>query len=232
MQFLLLFNERKGTPPPEEADLAEMTKYSGELRSRGVLRRGGPLAPASAAAGVRMRDGEALVTDGPFVETKEVVGGFWIIEVADRAEALEIARRCPHVLRGPIELHAVRERYTFADPEDGSAFLFAFRTEPGLSDPDGARKRQMIRFAEALARDRTLFEIAPLSDDPPAARIDAAAGKILVTDGPFAETKDAIGGYALVRTSGKAAAIALAKQFPHASWGPVEVREILFFDPV
>jgi hypothetical protein len=232
VEFLLLFNERKGTPPPEEEGLAAMKKYAGELRSQGVFRRGGPLAPASAAAGVRVRDGKAFVTDGPFAETKELVAGFWIIDVADRAEALEIARRCPHAQRGPIELHALRDRYTFTDSESGSPFLLAFRMEPGLSDPDGAKLREMIGFAQALEREGTLFETAPLGDDPPAARIEVKAGQISVTDGLFAETKEVIGGYSLVRAKGRAAAIGLAKCYPHARWGPVEVREILFFDPV
>jgi len=232
VEFLLLFNERKGTPPPEKEGLAAMEKYSGELRSRGVFRRGGPLAPASTGAGVRVRDGKAFVTDGPFPETKELVAGFWIIDVADRAAALEIARRCPHVKRGPIELHALRGRYTFGDSENGTPFLLAFRMEPGLSDLDGAKLREMVDFARALARQGTLFETAPLGDDPPAARVEAKAGKMSVTDGPFAETKDVIGGYSLVRANGRAAAIDLAKRYPHARWGPVEVREILFFDPV
>ena len=232
MKFLLLFNERTGTPPPEKDGLAAMKRYVDELRSRGVFRRGGPLAPASVGAGVRLRDGKALVTDGPFPETKEVIAGFWIVEVAGRAEALEIARRCPHAQRGPIELHALGDRYTFTDSENGMPFLLAFRMAPGLSDPDGAKLREMVAFARALAGEGTLFETAPLAGDPPAARIEARAGKTVVTDGPFAETKDAIGGYSLVRTEGRAAAIELAKRYPHASWGPVEVREILFFDPV
>lgn len=230
MEFLLLFNERKGTPPPEEEGFAAMKKYAGELRSKGVLRRGGPLAPASAGAVVRVRDGKAFVTDGAFPETKELVAGFWIVDVADRAEALEIARRCPHARRGPIELHALQHRYTFTDSNNGTPFLLAFRMEPGLSDPDGAKLREMIGFAEAL--EGTVFETAPLGDEPPAARIEAKAGKIFLTDGPFAETKDAIGGYSLVRAKGRAAAIELAKRYPHARWGPVEVREILFLDPV
>jgi len=162
VEFLLLFNERKGTPPPEAEGRAAMTKYSGELRSRGVLRRGGPLAPASAGAGVRVRDGKAFVTDGPFAETKELIAGFWIVDVADRAEALEIARRCPHAQRGPIELHALQERYPFTGSENGTPFLLAFRMEPGLSDPDGAKRREMIGFAQAQAREGTVFEIAPL----------------------------------------------------------------------
>ena len=168
MEFLLLFNERKGTTPPEEEGRAAMKKYVGELRRQGVFRRGGPLAPASAGAGVRVRDGKALVTDGPFAETKELVAGFWIIDVADRAAALEIARRCPHAQRGPIELHALRDRYTFTDSENGTPFLLAFRMEPGLGDPDGAKLREMIGFAQAQAREGTVFEIAPLAADPPA----------------------------------------------------------------
>jgi len=232
MEFLLLFNERKGTPPPDEADFSAMKNYVGELRRQGVFRRGGPLAPASAGAGVRVRDGKAYVTDGPFAETKELVAGFWIIDVADRAEALEIARRCPHAQRGPIELHVLRGRYTFTDSEIGTPFLLAFRMEPGLSDPDGAKLHEMLRFQQALEPRGTAIETAPLGDDSPAARIEAKAGKMFVTDGPFAETKDMVGGYSLVRAKGRAAAIELAKRYPHARWGPVEVREILFFDPV
>ena len=232
MEFLLLFNEPAGAPPPEAKGMAAMKKYADELRTRGVFRRGGPLAPASAGAGVRVRDGKAAVTDGPFAETKELVAGFWIVDVADREDALEVARRCPHVKRGPIELHALRDRYTVADSENGTPFLLAFRREPGLSDPDGTKLREMIEFGRGLERDGTQFEIAPLSDDPKPARVVAKAAKTLVIDGPFAETKDVIGGYSLVRAKGRAAAIELATRYPHARWGPVEVREILFFDPV
>jgi hypothetical protein len=232
MEFLLLFNEREGTPPPVAEGFAKMKGYSGELRARGVLRRGGPLAPSADGVGVRVRDGKAIVTDGPFPETKEVIAGFWIVDVADRAAALEIARHCPHAQRGPIELHAMSKRYTFTDSENGTPFLLAFRMEEGLCDPDGAKLREMVAFAEALSRDGVVFETAPLADQPASARVEAKAGKIVVTDGPFAETKDMIGGYSLVRAPNRAAAVELAKRYPHATWGPVEVREILFFDPV
>ena len=57
-------------------------------------------------------------------------------------------------------------------------------------------------------------------------------GELSITDGPFAEAKEAVGGYSLVRVAGRAQAIELAKRYPHARWGPVEVREILFFDSV
>jgi len=92
---MLLFMERKGAPKGEPGGFAEMKKFAGELASQGKLRRGAPLVAESAGARVRVRDGRAFVSDGPFAESKEIVGGFWIIEAASREEAIEIARRCP-----------------------------------------------------------------------------------------------------------------------------------------
>ena len=232
MEFLLLFNEHKGTPPPEKEGLAAMGKYSGELRKRGVLRRGAPLTPASAGAAIETRDGRVLVTDGPFAETKELVAGFWVIDVPDRAAALAIARECPHLQRGPIEIHTMGQRFTFEDTGKDLPFLLVFRMEKGLRDPDGAKLREMVAFCEELARHGAMVETAPLRNDPPAAHLETKSGKVLVTDGPFPETRELVGGYGVIRASDRASAIAMAKRFPHARWAPLEVREILFFDPV
>ena len=231
MEFMLLFTERKGDPC-EPSGFADMKKFSGEVASRGRLRRGAPLAPDSAAALVRVHDGKALVSDGPFAESKEVVGGFWIVDVASREEAIEIARRSPHARYGSVELHALRSRHIFRDSGKDTPFLLAFRMEPGLTDPDGAKMREMIEFGHHLEREGKLLETAPLTDDPPPARVQVRGTKSLVTDGPFAEAKEAVGGYSLLRVGGRDEAIDLAKRYPHARWGPVEVREILFFDPV
>jgi hypothetical protein len=107
-----------------------------------------------------------------------------------------------------------------------------FRVEPGLTDCDGAKLREMIAFGEGLASQGTLVETAPLKADPPPARVELRGGKPLVTDGPFAEAKEAVGGYGVVRVADRAAAVELARRYPHARWGPIEVREILFFDRV
>jgi len=155
---MLLFMERKGAPKGEPGGPAEMKKFAGELASQGKLRRGAPLVAESAGARVRVRDGKAFVSDGPFAESKEIVGGFWIIEAASREEAIEIARRCPHARHGVVEVHLVRWRDTAADPEKGIPFLFAFHTEPGLTDPDGSKMREMIGFGEALKRDGKFLE--------------------------------------------------------------------------
>jgi hypothetical protein len=101
-----------------------------------------------------------------------------------------------------------------------------FRMEPGLTDPDGAKLQEMIGFGEGLKRDGKFIETAPLTGDPPPARIESRRGQILVTDGPFAESKEGVGGYSLVCVATRAEAIEIAKRYPHAKWGPVEVREL------
>jgi hypothetical protein len=170
------------------------------------------------------------VTDGPFVETKEIVGGFCIVEAAGRAEAIELARRCPHAAYGTVEVHAMRERHVFPDAGAETPFLLLFRQAVGLTDPDGSKMREMVRFGEGLQDRGKLLETAPLTREPSPARIEVREGRVRVTDGPFAETKEAVGGYSVLRTSSRAEAIDIATRYPHARWGTIEVREIRFFD--
>ena len=112
MEFMFLFLEERGAPRGGPAGFAAMKEYAGELARRGIQHRGAPLVDEPAGAQVRVRDGKALVTDGPFAETKEVLGGFWIIEAADRAQAIDIASRCPHAQYGIVEVHRMRERHS------------------------------------------------------------------------------------------------------------------------
>src|SRR5512145_1426564 len=98
MQFTFLFKQRQDAPIDATAGKAAMGQFAAELARQGKLRRGGSLVESGAT--VRVRDGQAFVIDGPFAESKEVVAGFWIVEVASRAEAIDIARRCPHARHG------------------------------------------------------------------------------------------------------------------------------------
>ena len=213
--------------------MAELSSFAAELASQGRLLRAASLGPASAGARVRVRDGVAFVTDGPFAESKEAIGGFWILEAESRNAAIAIARRAfelgeprPEARSGAIEVHLLRGRYTFPDSEEGTAFLHVFLQEWGNTDPDGAKGRAMMADGEGLVRDGVLVETAPLAGDPPPARIASRRGKTLVTDGPFAETKDVVGGYSVLRAASRVEAIELAQRCPHAKWGTVEVREI------
>jgi hypothetical protein len=232
MEFLLWFAEREGAPRDVPDCIARMDDLSRELASERKLRRGAPLTSVADAALVRVRDGKAFVSDGPYAEAKEVVAGFWIVDVASREEAIAIARRSSAAAWGTAEVHPIALRLTYKDTEAGTPFLFVFRQEPGLEDCDGAKLAEMIAFSDELGAQGILLETAPLKSEPPPARIEVRRGKALVTDGPFAESREGVGGYGVVRLKDRAAAIELAKRYPHARWGPVEIREIQFFDPV
>jgi hypothetical protein len=232
MEFMLVFTAAPGGATPTAADMEEMGKYAREVTARKLLERGFPLAGDAEAATVRVRDGRAFVSDGPFAESKEAIGGLWIVDVADREAALEIAARAPHVRHGNVEVHRIEGRYVFDDSEKGTPFLMVFRMEPGLR-PEPEKLREMLAFGEQLVSRGALLETAHLVNAEPPKVLRVRDGKLFTTDGPFAESKEAVGGYAIVRVDGGvASAIAQAKQWPHARWGPVEVREILFFDRV
>ena len=78
--------------------------YTTSLVEAGIHRGGEPLAPTSSATSVRVRDGRRLVTDGPFAETKEVLGGYYLLECEDLDTALDAAARCPGATYGVIEV--------------------------------------------------------------------------------------------------------------------------------
>src|SRR5262245_10412359 len=104
MEFILLFLGREGAPPPEPGGMAKMTRYAEELASQGKLKRGAPLAATAERRHVRLSAGRAIVTDGPFAETKEVIGGFAVVDVADHAEAIDVAGRAPHARHDVVEV--------------------------------------------------------------------------------------------------------------------------------
>jgi len=87
-------------------DTAELSQ---ELTARGQYLGGHPLYPSSAATSVRVRDGKRFVTDGPFAETREQLGGYMIIDVKDLDEALAIAARVPLARTSTVEVRPVRE---------------------------------------------------------------------------------------------------------------------------
>jgi hypothetical protein len=106
-QYLLSIYQPDGTPPPPEAlepimrDLAEV---NAELRAAGAWVFTGGLHPPSTATVVRAKDGEALLTDGPYVEGKEHIGGFTVIEAPDLDAALVWGRKFAHASTLPIEV--------------------------------------------------------------------------------------------------------------------------------
>ena len=109
MKYLLLIcGNEAAMQDPNPQRMAAYVAYTEALQRAGVLRDGNRLQPTATAKTVRSRNGKAAVTDGPFAETKEVVGGYYLIDVPDLESALAWAGRCPGALHGAIEVRPVR----------------------------------------------------------------------------------------------------------------------------
>ena len=127
MRFMMLMIPRgyeaaaPGTVPSAEAVTA-MMRYNEALKAAGVLITLDGLQPPSAGARVSFAGGKPVVTDGPFIEAKEVVGGYWMIQVKSREEAIEWASRCPGSENEIIEVRQVQEISDFpADVKEAAA---------------------------------------------------------------------------------------------------------------
>jgi hypothetical protein len=118
MRFMMLMipkgyeNAKPGTMP-DAAAVAEMMKYNESLQKAGILLALDGLHPPSMGARVTFPGGKAKVTDGPFAEAKEVLGGYWMIQVKSRDEAIEWAKRCPGGENEVIEIRQVQEMSEF-----------------------------------------------------------------------------------------------------------------------
>jgi hypothetical protein len=129
MRFMMLMIPKgyetaaPGTMPPAEA-VAAMMKYNKALKQAGVLIALDGLHPPSMGARVSFAGGEPRVTDGPFIEAKEVIGGYWMIDVQSREEAIAWAKRCPASNNETIEIRQVVKMSEFpADVQEAAAGL-------------------------------------------------------------------------------------------------------------
>src|SRR4051794_26953413 len=118
MRFMVIVKATKESEAgvmPSEQLLTDMGKFNEELAKAGVLLAGEGLHPSSKGARVKFSGDKRLVTDGPFVETKELVAGFWLWECKSKEEAIEWVKRCPnpHKEDGEIEIRQIFEAEDF-----------------------------------------------------------------------------------------------------------------------
>jgi len=120
MRFMLLVKaspESEAGVMPSEEMFAEMGRFNEEMVNAGVMLAGEGLHPSSRGARVRFSGKNRTVIDGPFAETKELVAGFWLIDVKSREEAIEWVKRCPNPMlsESEIEIRQVFEAEDFGD---------------------------------------------------------------------------------------------------------------------
>ena len=112
MPYLLLIMERRESRrnrSPEEARLARerMLRFGEELKSRGVYKASESLRPDSEGVRVELRGGKRLLIEGPFAESKEMVGGFFLVDCRTKEQALAIASECPATERASVEVREI-----------------------------------------------------------------------------------------------------------------------------
>jgi hypothetical protein len=108
--IILIYGDEKNfammadDPKAQEQMYAAFTRYGGDMQAAGVLRGGAELKPTHSATTVRVRNGKTVTTDGPFAETKEQLGGYYLIDVPNLDDAVHWAARCPAAMGGSIEV--------------------------------------------------------------------------------------------------------------------------------
>ena len=114
MRYLLLIctdetSDAAMGPDESNAHMGAYMKFGEEMGARGVLQGGERLRPTTDATTVQVRGGEVLSTDGPFAETKEQMGGYYVVDCKDLDEAIEVASKIPDAARGTIEVRPIWE---------------------------------------------------------------------------------------------------------------------------
>jgi hypothetical protein len=111
MKYMLLIyaDEQAWTEPEREQCYGESTQLAHSLQSSGNYLAASPLQPVSTATSVRVRSGKRLVTDGPFAETREQLGGYFMVEASNLDEAIAIAGRIPAARKGTVEIRPIVE---------------------------------------------------------------------------------------------------------------------------
>jgi hypothetical protein len=232
MQYLLIHT---GAPDIagewDDEAWAALASWIEETIASGVNIEGQPLGLDAAATTVKVRDGQLVVTDGPYAETKEQVAGFDVIECASLEEAVRWAGRHPHCWMGATEVRALAGGAPAAhlpEPSAGKArYMMLVCTDPAVAPEELARIEPVDPWvAEMDGRGVRLFgsELEP----PGSARtVRVRESRAIVTDGPFAETKELIAGFWLWQVKSKEEAIEWLKRAPFDGGTEVEIRQVL-----
>lgn len=247
MRFIILRkadrDSEAGVVP--DAELIEaMSRYNEQLARAGVMLAGEGLHPSSRGARVIFSGGNSTVMDGPFTESKELIAGFSMIDVRDKAEAIEWVRRWPTVDgHGEAEIE-IREvgcaglsgRSPAAPAADAGAkerYMILLKgnanTEADIL-PDASLLAAMGRRNDEAMAAGLMIAGEGLQSSAKGARIKFSKGKPTLIDGPFAEAKELVAGFWIIEVANRQEAIAWVRRYPYPRGDEtyeVEIRKIL-----
>lgn len=243
MKYALLVYSPENSWTPEEwtACVAESTAICRELQAKGEFLAASPLHPVATATSIRVRQGKTIVTTGPFAETVEQLGGFFLIDVSDLDDAVAVAERLPAAKKGTVEIRPVlilkelpHDRFdlvqTATDGQRSPYMLLCYDDEQTWTSLGQAAHAsaiaEAIQLVQRLAARGQFASASPLQSSETATSVRIREGRRLISDGPFAETREVLGGYYLVLARDLNEAIAIAAQHPGAPHGTVEIRQL------
>jgi hypothetical protein len=246
MRYLLQIYSPENSWTPEEREQCMETSSSiaRELAAEGKLICSSPLHPVATGSTLRLRNGEQLVTAGPFAETTEQLGGFYLLDVATQEEAVAVAKRLPPAKKGTVEVRPVREvkdlppeKVTPGDIGDSGTppglkryMIFCYHEEAFWANAGEEAYSEALGEAIALCRrfasEGKYLSASPLLPSTTAKSVRVRNDRPTVTDGPFAETREVLGGYYMILAKDQAEALAVAAQTPGARDGSCEVRQV------
>lgn len=241
MRYLLMVcSDGVATAEKSAALEAGIPEWLAEAERRNVRLGGHVLDEADAATIVRVRDGDVLVTDGPYTETKELAG-FDVIDCADLDEAIEIAAKHPvarfhsieiRPLAGPGEpggdCGTAAAKIPFDDPApDGRqrwALLMFLDGIPESDEEEASIVRDGLAWRDEREQSGALVFAHALAHADTATVVRVRDGETLLSDGPFTESKEFIGGFAVIDCRDRDEAAAIAAAHPLARYHMVEAR--------
>ncbi|WP_406699553.1 YciI family protein [Singulisphaera sp. Ch08] len=242
MKYMLLMYGAEGrwTESERTACMVESMQICDQLAAQGKYVASSPLESVTTAVTVRVRNGKTLVTDGPFAETTEQLGGYYILELEHLDEAIALASMLPPVTKGTVEIRPLfpldglppRQAHP-AETKMGAGrpFMLLCYDDESAWRAAGPNARQEA-MAEAAALTRELDDAgryvsaSPLHPAETATCVRVRDGKRLTTDGPFAETREVLGGYYVIVAETREEAARVAARHPGAQLGAVEVRPL------
>ncbi|MGO4442302.1 YciI family protein [Mycobacterium sp. 2YAF39] len=225
--FALLLGPESADPPAPEAAAAEMAAYGAfHAKAASAIRGGDALTPS--ATGLRITGGPdaPIVTDGPFAESAEVAGGYYVFEAENLDEALALARDIPAAKYGAVEVWPMVHHSPPTKPLNNNwiALLLepaAGAVTPGTPEWDAGIAAHQ-KFGEA-AGDRTNGG-APLHPPTTATTVRVRDGEVLLTDGPYIEGAEVANGYYILDVADRDEAIKIASMIPATT---VEIRQLI-----
>ncbi len=243
MQYVLLIHAAESrfadaTPEARESVMRAYGDFTRDLFATGRAGDCAALQPSHSATTVRVRDGRRVVGDGPFAETREQLGGYYTVDVATPDEALDHAARIPDAQGGTIEVRPVVDLDTRAAPPSSFTdathrqYILAIYDDPAVwaaltPDERGALMAHYGRFNGEVRASGHFIDGAQLMPSHTARAVSVVDGRRVVRDGPFAETREQLGGYYRVWARDLDEALSLAARIPSASIGTIEVRPVM-----